>query len=149
MHPTPSLAIVVVAFVGCGDSAAAPEAPTLVRKCGELDGVVPVEPVTLGEDGLGCAVFAPVPCVRSKETYASVCGADCWPETAVTEDGDEWLLGCRSNVAACLAPDAEPTPRVCLLDPHDGGRFWGSRNACFVAAFCWERCDGRSVLCLL
>lgn len=138
-----------IAAAGCGESGA-PNAPELVRKCGELDGVEPVDPVVVEEDEVGCPVFAPVPCVRSLESYVSVCAPGCWPDTGVAEDGDEWLLGCRSTVpVACLDLESEPRPRACVLDPDDQSPYGYSSHDCAVAflrLYCWQRCDGTGPL---
>lgn len=124
MRALPLVAFLAAVY-GCGDSDSGLRVPETVRKCGELEGVEPDEPAILGEDRLGCPFFAPVPCARPTEAYALMCGADCWPYTGVAEDGDEWLLGCRSRVpVGCLDLESAPAPPVCVLEPYYGRPLW-------------------------
>jgi hypothetical protein len=87
---------------GCGESPSATQRPEVVRQCGELEGVEPVDPVIvgeypifLGEGGMdSCPIITPVPCTKPVAEYVDLCGAECTPKTAAGADGDAWLVGC-------------------------------------------------------
>jgi len=124
-------------------------APKDRRSCGELDGVDPVAPVVVGKDDFGCPVFAPVPCTEAWESYGSLCGDGCRPESMVAANGDAWLVGCAAVVDG---PDGRveiepPPPPVCLLDPFEAEKYWlffgsgCSNDALFSPGACWATCD--------
>jgi hypothetical protein len=133
-----------VLFVGCSD-AGTQGPPKRVRSCGELVGVAPVEPVVLGQDYFGCAVFAPVPCTKPVTEYSSLCGSDCGPAIAAKEDGDAWLVGCetRGPTVGCGGPDYREV--ICGVDPFENEVYWWAVNECdpfFVYYLdCWESCN--------
>jgi hypothetical protein len=124
-----------------------------VRKCGELEGVIPLDPIVLGHypielarDETGsCPMFAPVPCTKPLSEYASVCGAECVPQTAEGSDGDTWLVGCARSTRGmgCSGPDFHLVQ--CSHDPYEGEAFWFEIFECrppFVPLwFCWPTCD--------
>jgi hypothetical protein len=139
----------MLAVVGCNDARneqREPEAPALLRKCGELDGVEPVAPLLLGKDRVGCPVFAPVPCTKPLAEYELVCGSDCGPRTATSVDGDAWFVGCtwQGPPDGCSGPDYELV--WCSIDPFEGEEFWLTFRECqdpFVYYWdCWTTCDG-------
>lgn len=135
---------------GCGDSPPAQEeAPKRTRRCGELDGVEPVEPTVLGGDEFGCPIIEPVPCTRPRHEHEWACGSDCKTATAFRSDGDEWVLGCVGGSLNLPDGGADPEPDpppLCLLDPIDGER-WVFNIDCdlgnflFAARLCWPPCN--------
>jgi hypothetical protein len=140
----------LILLSGCGD--AAPEqaqAPRRLRSCGELDDVEPVTPTVIGEDEYGCPVFQPVPCTQERIEYVLACGPDCEPATAISTDGDQWVVGCVGGSLGlpdgCVDPEPDPPP-VCVVDPFEGGEWWFSNHSCFRSSFfaylsCWAPCD--------
>lgn len=90
MRVLPWLVVLAFALGGCSDSSSATlEPPETLRRCGEFDLVNPAEPVVTGEDEAGCRVFAPVPCARRIDIYASLCGSQCAPDTGINAEGAE------------------------------------------------------------
>ena len=147
MRAFPLLLLLLVTSVSCAnDSGAARQAPEHLRYCGELDGVEPVEPVIVGEDAVGCPVFAPVPCTKSIGEYEQVCGLDCGPYTGTSPEGDSWLVGCarKPGFVGCGGPDLSLD--LCGIDPFEGRELWFHITECQwpFAYFwdCWESCDG-------
>jgi hypothetical protein len=98
----------------------------------------------VGEDYLGCPVFAPVPCTKPVAEYDSLCGTDCTPAIAAKQDGDAWLVGCETRPGVGCAGDYQE--RFCGIDPFEGETYWWSVNECdpfFIYFFdCWESCNG-------
>lgn len=129
-----TLGVLIIAFlllaVGCNDAGPTSMGrPELIRSCGELVGVEPVEPVVLYEDPYGCPTFDPVPCTQPREYYDAVCG-DCWAGSAVNADGDEWVPGC---LASCVVfgPDGSEGPFfICNRGPESGEMLWSAFGNC-------------------
>jgi len=138
-----AFACLALLTLGCNDSG--PQGfPPKVRACGELEGVEPVEPMVVGEDYLGCPVFAPVPCTKEVVEYDSLCGDVCSPAVAAKQDGDAWLVGCETRPGVGCVGDYQED--FCGIDPFEGETYWWSVNECdpfFIYFFdCWESCDG-------
>lgn len=141
-------------LAACGDNSGLKQPPEVVRKCGELEGVEPVEVVVIGsypiDLGLGetgsCPMFAPVPCTRPIREYSALCGEECVPQTGTHPNGDTWLVGCAWTMRGmgCTGPDFHVVQ--CGLDPHRGEPYWLSFRECqpafLPASYCWEGCDG-------
>ncbi|MDH3656305.1 MAG: hypothetical protein OEN21_18755 [Myxococcales bacterium] len=141
-------------LVGCGgDSGSVPQA-AVVRLCGELDGVEPVEPVLLGQYPIelingeigSCPMFAPVPCTETGAYYKAVCGEGCVARSAVSPEGDTWVVGCSRDdrLRGCSEFDFERVE--CARDPYDGNPYWFTFRECqhtfFPYSFCWQDCAG-------
>ena len=145
MRALPFALACLLLLASCGDSTAQ-QAPRRVRSCGELEDVEPIEPVVIGEDVLGCPIFAPVPCTEPRAEYGAICGANCSPATATSADGDEWLLGCAGYppFAGCGDLEYEPVTK-CYVDPFAGNAFWytfaGCNSPTFVSVICWSPCN--------
>lgn len=141
-------------LVACGDNSDPAQPPEVIRKCGGLEGVDPVEPVVVGQYPIelargemgSCPMLAPVPCTRPIEDYLTVCGERCLPTTAVNPDGDTWLVGCAVNTRGmpCGGPDFHRVE--CGRDPYNSNAYWFEFRECqhpFVPFwFCWPPCDG-------
>lgn len=139
-----------VLSVACGDGGEAvadsARRPERLRACGALEGVKPVEPVTIGTDiEGGCPVFEPVPCTQPRSYYDAYCGSECIPAVGISEDGDEWLLGCARWYPDMPCPLVDYRPvNLCGIDPFQGNTFWYTPRGCpiyFFASACWSRCD--------
>ena len=154
MRALPLPLVVVLVASGCGDSTPAQQPPTDVRKCGELEGVEPVEPVVVGEFPLpafweevgSCPIIDPVPCTSPIAEYSSLCGSECTPQVAAGSDGDAWLVGCAwtHRGLPCGGPDYNEDH--CVIDPLDGRAYWIHVDECdpvFLPMWlCWSPCDG-------
>lgn len=141
-------------LVACGGDSDTVPRSEVVRLCGELDGVEPVDPVVVGQypveragGGTGsCPMFAPIPCTRPFADYIAVCGDGCQPTTAVTPDGDTWLVGCNVDLTGvgCSDPDFESVE--CARDPYEGNPYWFTFRECLHPflpySACWRGCDG-------
>lgn len=148
-------------LAACGDDTDSTQQPDLVqrpgvvRDCGELDGVDPVDPVVVGQSSIehrgetrSCPMFAPVPCTRPLWDYRAICGEGCLPQTAVTPGGDTWLTGCVLDTPGmpCNLNDTEPAV-VCLRDPYVGNPYWFWFYGCgspFIELACWSVCDAEA-----
>ena len=133
--------------VGCNDGDAAPLGiPEMLRSCGELDGVGPVEPVVLGQDAEGCPIFEPVPCTQPRAYYEALCGEGCGAGVARNADGDEWVPGCWANCAPVAGIDGDEGPFfACHDDPVSGETLWSIVAPCaslYDRMRCtWEPCE--------
>jgi hypothetical protein len=151
MRALPLLLVLLVALSGCGDSTTAPERPETVRKCGELEGVQPVEPSIIGQFPIpsgpdevgGCPIIQPVPCTKPIAEYVSLCG-ECAPQVAAGSEGDAWLVGCAWRSGFCGGLDYSED--FCVVDPQDGQTYWIHVTECSPAflpmAACWSPCEG-------
>lgn len=149
--------VLLLAAAGCGESEA-PGPPELVRKCGELDGVEPVEPVVVGQYPIGlgrdetgsCPMFAPVPCTEPVNEYASLCGTECVPQTAQSSDGDTWLVGCAWAMRGMPCGGLDFELVACGRDPYSNAGYWFEFRECEPAFlpfwYCWPTCNDRDTL---
>lgn len=149
MRVLPLALTCVLLFLGCGDAQSAGP-PASIRSCGDLDHLSPYEPVTMGEDELGCPVFEPVPCTKPIEEYESVCGSGCLIATAAATNGDTWVVGC---VAVEPVPFGQscadsPSPPSCFVVPNSGQALWlipengcGTLGGAIAQQRCWEPCN--------
>jgi hypothetical protein len=146
------LLVLGVFLSGCGESDSAPQRPESVRKCGELDGVEPVEPVVSGaypidwgDEALSCPMFAPVPCTEPLIEYSSLCGSECVPQTAEGADGDTWLVGCAWARRGVPTTGFDFHLVQCSHDPYEGREYWlefFESSAPFLPlAYCWPTCE--------
>ena len=146
------LLVLGVFLSGCGESPSATQRPEVVRQCGELEGVEPVDPVIvgeypifLGEGGMdSCPIITPVPCTKPVAEYVDLCGAECTPKTAAGADGDAWLVGCAWTMRGtpCGGPDYNEDH--CVVDPNTDRTYWIHVNECdsvFLPMWlCWSDC---------
>ena len=151
--PALSLLALVAFLAGCGASSSTPQRPEIVRQCGELEGVEPVDPVIVGSYPVptasggtaDCPMFAPVPCTSPKAEYVPLCGEECFPQTAEGADGDTWVVGCAWRMRGIPTSGADWHHVQCSYDPYDGGEYWFEffeSSPVFAPVWqCWVTCD--------